>query len=189
MNNASQIPFDDFEAVALPHLNDLYRTARRTVGNSTDAEDVVQETYLQAWKSFHRFAAGTNIRAWLFKILFHVASHHRRKLFKFKPADVSDETLAETVAYEPSPAPDLRDEEVLAALEQVPQNYRTVLLLADVQEFSYKEIADILHIPIGTVMSRLSRGRGALRNALSKTSIAAGFVAARKMTGRMATSA
>jgi RNA polymerase sigma-70 factor (ECF subfamily) len=186
MNNAIQTTFDDFETVALPHLNDLYRTARRTVGNPTDAEDMVQETYLQAWKSFHRFEAGTNIRAWLFKILFHVASHYRRKLFRFIQVGVTDEVLAETVAYEPSPAPDLRDEEMLAALEQVPQNYRAVLLLADVQEFSYKEIADILHIPIGTVMSRLSRGRGAMRAALSKSGVAADFVAAKRITGRMA---
>lgn len=187
MNNALQSVMNDFEAAAVPHLNDLYRTARRAVGNASDAEDVVQETYLQAWKSFHRFEAGTNIRAWLFKILFHVASHHRRKLFKFKPADVADEVLAETVAYQPAPPPYLRDEEVLAALATVPQHYRAVLLLADVQEFSYKEIADILHIPIGTVMSRLSRGRGALRDALGTTGIAAGFVAARRLTGTMAT--
>jgi RNA polymerase sigma-70 factor (ECF subfamily) len=166
---------DEFEALALPHLNDLYATARRTIGNSTEAEDLVQEAYLQAWRSFHRFAPGTNIRAWLFKILFHVTAHHRRKLFRFKQADVSDEMLAETIAYEPPVAPDLRDEEVLAALAQVPDNYRAVMLLADVQEFSYKEVADILCIPIGTVMSRLNRGRKVLREALRGTSIAAGF--------------
>jgi RNA polymerase sigma-70 factor (ECF subfamily) len=83
--------------------------------------------------------------------------------------------LAETNAYEPPVAPDLRDEEVLAALAQVPDNYRAVMLLADVQEFSYKEVADILCIPIGTVMSRLNRGRKVLREALRGTSIAAGF--------------
>lgn len=187
MNNTIQSTLDDFETLAMPHLNDLYRTARRTMSNTSDAEDVVQEAYLQAWKSFHRFEPGTNIRAWLFKILFHVASHHRRKLFKFKQVDVTDEVIAETVAYEPAPPSDLRDEEVLAALAAVPQTYRTVVMLADVQEFSYKEVADIMQIPIGTVMSRLSRGRGILRNALRNTSITAGFVAGRRMTGWLAT--
>ncbi len=181
MTNTVQFPFDNFETAAIPHLNDLYRTARRTAGNATDAEDIVQETYLQAWKSFHRFESGTNIRAWLFKILFHVASHHRRKLFKFKQTDVTDEVLAETVAYDPTPPPELRDEEVLAALNEVPRNYRVVMLLADVQEFSYKEVADILQIPIGTVMSRLSRGRGLMRETMSKTNIAAGFATTQKM--------
>ncbi len=181
MNNRIQSTLDDFETVALPHLNDLYRIARRTMGNTSDAEDVVQETYLQAWKSFHRFESGTNVRAWLFKILFHVASHHRRKQFKFKLADVTDEAIAETVAYEPAPSSDLRDEEVIASLEKVPQNYRIVILLADVQEFSYKEIAEILQIPIGTVMSRLSRGRRIMREALTSTGVAAGFIAANRM--------
>jgi RNA polymerase sigma-70 factor (ECF subfamily) len=189
MNNEIQSMPADFETVAMPHLNDLYRVARRTVGNSTDAEDVVQEACLQAWRSFHRFEPGTNIRAWLFKILFHVVSHHRRKLFKFKQADIEDDVLAETVAYEPGPAPDLRDEEVLGALKKVPRNYRAVLLLADVQEFSYKEIAEILDIPIGTVMSRLSRGRSLLRAALDNTGIAAEFIAARRMTNRLAAAA
>lgn len=189
MTNTIQSTPDDFETLALPHLNDLYRTARRILSGGADAEDVVQETYLQAWKSFHRFEVGTNIRAWLFKILFHVASHHRRKVFKFKAADVTDEMIAETLAYEAPPSPTLRDEEMLAALAAVPQRYRTVLLLADVQEFSYKEIADILKVPIGTVMSRLSRGRDHLRKALDNSGIAAGFVAAKKFTGRMTVTA
>jgi RNA polymerase sigma-70 factor (ECF subfamily) len=185
MNHTIQSMLDQFETVALPHLNDLYRVARRTAGNLSDAEDLVQEAYLQAWRSFHRFEAGTNIRAWLFKILFHVASHHRRKVFKFKQADLSDEVLAETIAYEAAPAPELRDAELLAALQQVPLNYRAVILLADVQEFSYKEVAEILQVPIGTVMSRLSRGRRLLRNALGRTSFAAGFGPARSLKESM----
>lgn len=188
MNNEIQLALNDFETVAMPHLNDLYRTARRVIGNSGDAEDIVQETYLQAWKSFHRFEPGTNIRAWLFKILFHVTAHHRRKVFKFKQADLTEEMIAETLAYQPAPSQELRDEEVLGALKAVPQNYRTVIMLADVQEFSYKEIAEIMQIPIGTVMSRLNRGRNILRNALNKTSIAAGFVMTKSLTGRMAAS-
>lgn len=174
LNNA------EFETVALPHLNDLYRTARRLIGNTTEAEDIVQETYLQAWKSFHRFQPGTNIRAWLFKILFHVTAHHRRKLFRLPQADMTDEMLAETVAYQPAPSQQLRDQELLKALQKVPQFYRAVLLLADVQEFSYKEISDILNIPIGTVMSRLSRGRKSLREALPRTAAPTKFTLAQQ---------
>lgn len=169
MNDFISSSLHDFESLALPHLNDLFRVARRTMGCTEYAEDLVQETYLQAWKSFHRFEPGTNIRAWLFKILFHVQSHHRQKVFRFKPTEMSEEMIAETLPYEAPPAAELRDEEILAALEQVPLKFRAVLLLADVQEFSYKEIAAILQIPIGTVMSRLSRGRGMLRDALLTT--------------------
>jgi len=167
---------NDFEAAALPHLNDLYRTARRVIGNTTEAEDVVQETYLQAWKSFHRFQSGTNMRAWLFKILFHVAAHHRRKLYRFKLTDFEETNLAETLTYEATPLARLSDKEVLNAFEQIPQHYRAVVILADVQEFAYKEIAEILQIPIGTVMSRLNRGRKTLREALSHTHIGTAFV-------------
>ncbi len=180
----AQITFNDFESAALPHINDLFRTARRVIGSQTEAEDVVQETYLQAWKSFHRFEPGTNCRAWLFKILFHVVSHHRRKLFKLPIADVAEETLAEIAIYTPAPNQRLADEEVLAAFDKLPQLYRAVVMLADVQEFSYKEIAATLDIPLGTVMSRLNRGRKILRQSLSSSKIAAGFIAA----GRLAIS-
>lgn len=173
--------FQQFEMAALPHLNDLYRTARRIIGSQTEAEDVVQETFLQAWKSFHRFETGTNCRAWLFKILFHVMSHHRRKLFRLPVADVCEESLAESAVYTPAPAEHLTDEEVLAAFEKVPPLYRAVVMLADVQEFTYKEIAATLNIPLGTVMSRLNRGRKILREALSASKIAAGFFSGRSL--------
>ena len=158
---------NNFEAIALPHLNDLYRSARHTLGNEAAAEDMVQETYLQAWKSFHRFEPGTNICAWLFKILFHVINHHWRKNSRLVTLAEEDEFIFDQLAYE-SPVPqDLRDEDVLAALARVPENYRAVILLADVQEFAYKEIAAMLSIPIGTVMSRLNRGRKLLRQELT----------------------
>ena len=81
MFSGQKIKLEDFEAAAMPHFDDLYRTAVRVIGDRTEAEDLVQETYLQGWKSFHRFEPGTNCRAWLFKILFHVIHHHRRKWF------------------------------------------------------------------------------------------------------------
>ena len=159
------IKAEDFEEAALPHLNDLYRTAARLVGGRTEAEDLVQETYLQAWKCFHRFQTGTNCRAWLFKILLNKINHHRRRWFKLIK---ETEDALEGLAYEPPIPEHLCDEDVLRALEKIPQHYREAILLTDVQEFSYKEVAFILKVPIGTVMSRLSRGRRLLRVALTK---------------------
>jgi len=164
---------EDFELAAMPHLNDLFRTALRVIGNRNEAEDLVQETYLQAWKSFHRFEPGTNCRAWLFKILFHVVHHYRRKWCKAKTTFESDEVLEDIVAYEPPVPQQLSDDDVLAALETIPAQYREVVLLADVEEFTYKEIARTLGIPVGTVMSRLSRGRRLLRSELAQ--FAAGY--------------
>jgi len=164
---STQQPLNEFEAIAMQHMNDLYRTARRTLGNQTEAEDVVQETYLQAWKSFHRFEAGTNIRAWMFKIMFHVIQHHRRKAWRLVTVKEEEEFVFDGLTYEPPVPEELRDEDVLAALDRVPEHYRSVILMADVHEFSYKEIQATLGIPIGTVMSRLNRGRQMLRTHLS----------------------
>jgi RNA polymerase sigma-70 factor, ECF subfamily len=158
---------EEFERAALPHLADLYRTALRVSRDRAEAEDLVQEAYLQAWKSFHRFEPGTNCRAWLFKILFNVIHHHRRKWFNLKLVREGEEILAETLAYEPPVAQNLEDEDVLRAFEKVPVQYREVVLLADVEELSYKEVAEALGIPVGTVMSRLSRGRKILRGQLA----------------------
>ncbi len=167
--------FAEFEAIALPHLNDLYRAARHTLGDAVEAEDIVQETYLQAWKSFHRFETGTNIRGWLFKIMFHVIDHHRRKWLRLKWKSDSDELLMDSLVYEPEAIQHLTDEEVLAALNKLPQNFRAVVLLADVEEFSYKEIAKMLSVPIGTVMSRINRGRKMLRAELANYAMAYGI--------------
>jgi RNA polymerase sigma-70 factor (ECF subfamily) len=160
----------DFAAEAIPHLNDLYRAASRLLMNRNEAEDLVQEVYLQAWKSYHRYEQGTNCKAWLFKILFHKLDHYRRRKFaraKFM-TDSDDERLA-AVAYEPSVNHHLQDEEIIAALNKLSERYRAVILLADVEEFSYKEIAEFLNIPIGTVMSRLSRARKQMRQLLVQT--------------------
>lgn len=167
MFSGQKIKLEDFEAVAMPHFDGLYRTAARVIGDRTEAEDLVQETYLQGWKSFHRFEPGTNCRAWLFKILFHVIHHHRRKWFSLSLVKDGEEILEEVLTYEPPIPEHLSDEDVLAALDKIPTDFREVLLLADVQEFAYKEVAETLKIPVGTVMSRLSRGRKLLRAQLS----------------------
>jgi RNA polymerase sigma-70 factor (ECF subfamily) len=152
-----------FEEMAMPLMNELFRTARRTLSNKTDAEDIIQEVYLQAWKSFHRFTPGTNCRAWLFKIMFHVINHHWRKNHRFVTLSEEEEFLFEQLVAEPDIATELQDEDILAALAELPEQFRAVILLADVQEFQYKEIAEMLSIPIGTVMSRLNRARKQLR--------------------------
>jgi RNA polymerase sigma-70 factor, ECF subfamily len=159
---------EDFEAVALPHLADLYRSASLLLQNSLEAEDLVQEVYLEAWKSFHRFEPGTNCRAWLFKILFHRLHHLRRRLIKASKVEgFASPADQDNLMAEPQVPQEIRDDDILLALAKVPPDFREVVLMADVQEFSYKEIAETLKIPLGTVMSRLSRGRGLLRRELA----------------------
>src|SRR6059036_416260 len=166
-HEAAEIPVAErFEAEAMPHLNDIFRTATRLLGERARAEDIVQEVYLQAWKSFHRFETGTNCRAWLFKILFHCVNHHRRKWFRFPLLKETEEFLEANLTAAPPVPEHITDEDILAALDRVPADFRSVVLLVDVEEFAYKEASDILAVPIGTVMSRLSRGRKALREHL-----------------------
>ena len=163
------IRVEDFEAAAMPHLADLYRSASLLVKNLAEAEDLVQEVYLEAWKSFHRFQAGTNCRAWLFKILFHRLHHLRRQLIKASKLEAfASPADQDNLMAEPPVPPEIRDDDILLALEKVPPEFREVVLMADVEELSYKEIADTLKIPLGTVMSRLSRGRKLLRQELAE---------------------
>jgi RNA polymerase sigma-70 factor, ECF subfamily len=169
-----KVESDAFEAVALPHLNDLYRTAVHLVRDRTEAHDLVQEAYLQAWKAFHRFKPGTNCRAWLFTILINEVRHYRRRWFNTKTVSESEQSFEETLPFEPSVPENIQDEDVLAALDEIPREFREVVLLSDVQEFSYKEIAEMLSIPVGTVMSRLSRGRKQLRIKLADYAQATG---------------
>src|SRR5438876_9344249 len=128
METTEKASLEQFESAALPHLDSLYRTAAKIIGNRTEAEDLVQETYLEAWKSFHRFEPGTNCRAWLFKILFHVIHHHRRRWFALKFVKESEELLEEVLTYEPPVPEHLTDEDIIAALEKVPEDFREVLL-------------------------------------------------------------
>ena len=158
---------DRFETEALPHLNDIFRTALRVTGDRGAAEDVIQEVYLQAWRSFDRFEEGTNCRAWLYKILFHCVSHQRRKWFRFPQLKETEEFLQANLTQPASIPEHLTDEEILTALDGIAQEFRSVVVLVDVEEFAYKEVAEILSIPIGTVMSRLSRGRAMLRKRLA----------------------
>jgi RNA polymerase sigma-70 factor (ECF subfamily) len=165
----------EFEAEALPHLDDLYRAAASILRSRTEAEDAVQEAYLQALKSFHRFTPGTNCRAWLFRILFHVISHQRRKWFG-RLVFSEREVLEQTAIYNQPVAEQLTDDEMIAAFRKLPRQFAEVVMLSDVQEFSYKEIQETLGIPIGTVMSRLSRGRQLLRGQLADCATRAGIV-------------
>src|SRR3954452_8346680 len=158
---------DRFEAEAMPHLNDLFRTALRMTGERGQAEDVIQEVYLQAWRSFGNFEAGTNCRAWLYKILFHCVSHHRRKWFRFPLLKEKEEFLEANLVQPNSVSEHVTDSEILHALDGIAVEFRSVVLLVDVEEFAYKQVAEILGIPIGTVMSRLSRGRALLRTRLA----------------------
>jgi RNA polymerase sigma-70 factor (ECF subfamily) len=168
LDNSASSAADRFEAEAMPHLNDIFRTATRILGDRARAEDVAQEVYLQAWKSFHKFEPGTNCRAWLFKILFHCVNHHRRKWFRFPLVKETEEFIETTLTYN-EPIPEhLTDEDILAALDRIPADFRDVILMVDVEEFAYKDAAEILSIPIGTIMSRLSRGRKLLREQLGE---------------------
>lgn len=162
-----------FEAEALGYTDQLFRVALRLCRDRAKAEDLVQETFLQAWRSFHRFELGTNLRAWLYKIMFNVYySGQRRERLQLVPAE---ETIAETIAYDPPTPQQLTEEEVLTALERLPRDFQIPIVLADVEELSYREIADVMEIPIGTVMSRLHRGRKLLRTELGNYARAAGY--------------
>lgn len=146
---------EEFERVALPHVRGMLRVALQLVPDRASAEDLVQDALLAAWRSFQRFEQGTDCRAWLFKIMLNLATKRRRRESRFVPLiDVSAQ------ACFPEPV------ETLAALEALSEEHRTVLLLAAVEGFTCKEIAQILDVPIGTVMSRLSRARAELRRLL-----------------------
>jgi len=156
-----------FEGEVLPHADRLFRLAMWFVRNRDDAEDVVQETMMQALKSFHRFQPGSNCRAWLTTILQRVVSNRRRAAGRSIIVDDPDDRIAHTVPFIPPVPQELTDELVLGTLRQLPTTFQDVILLCDVEDLSYKEAAEALAIPVGTVMSRLHRGRAQLRTELA----------------------
>jgi RNA polymerase sigma-70 factor (ECF subfamily) len=168
-----------FTQDAMQHAGQLYSAAMRMTRNRADAEDLVQETYLRAYKGFHGYEEGTNLRAWLFRILtntyINTYRSKQRRVQETELNDVEDLYLYRRISNVDQASRSAEDtlfdlftdDEVKAALEALPENFRMPVLLADVEEFSYKEIAEMLDIPIGTVMSRLHRGRKAMQKALA----------------------
>jgi RNA polymerase sigma-70 factor, ECF subfamily len=165
-------------AAALAYSKQLYLTASGMTRNHADAEDLVQETYAKAWASYHQFTEGTNLRAWLNRILtnaFLSGYRKRQREPEITTAAIEDWQLARAQSHAPGgqrSAEDLAldripDAAVTAALRQLPDKFRLAVYLADVEGFGYREIAAIMRCPLGTVMSRLHRGRGMLRELLS----------------------
>ena len=169
-----------FAEDAMPLMDGLYSAAMRMTRNAADAEDLVQETYLKAFNAYERFETGTNLKAWMYRILTNsYINAYRKKQRRPDESDIDDiEDLylyrrlggAESAVLSRSAEDELLEmfgeDEVKLALEDLPEHYRMPILLADVEGFAYKEIAEILDVPIGTVMSRLHRGRKQLQKRL-----------------------
>ena len=164
-----------FESEAMPHAASLFRIALWLTRDHTNAEDLVQETLTEALSSFHRFTPGTNCRAWLVAIMYHRQSKKRWEARRLQLVSDAEERIAETIPFEPPTPQNVTDEDVLSALESLPRPFQEAVILADVEDLSYKEIAAVTQIPIGTVMSRIARGRKLLRGRLAEYARAHGF--------------
>jgi RNA polymerase sigma-70 factor (ECF subfamily) len=176
-------PSVQFVRDVLPLVDQLYRAARRYTRSAADAEDLVQETMVKAYAGFHNFNAGTNVRAWLFRILTNtwISSYRtaQRRVDEVLAADVTDvqQNAAGGQSAELAALEAMGDEEVRDALQALPEGQRLVVYYADVEGFRYKEIAEILDVPLGTVMSRLHRGRANLRALLVDVAAVRGYAA------------
>ena len=181
----------EFEGLVLAHLDPLYSAALRLTKNERDAEDLVQDTCMRAYRFFDKFERGTNIKAWLFKILTNTFINRYRRKVKERNVTEGSEREAVHEAFISRDASDyaanpeqfmfdrLLSDDVLKAIDALPIDFRLVVILADLQEFSYKEIAEILDVPVGTVMSRLFRGRKALQKSLRDYAADQGVVPAK----------
>ncbi|QGU02671.1 ECF RNA polymerase sigma factor SigH [Corynebacterium kalinowskii] len=176
-----------FEADALPLLDQLYGGALRLTRNPADAEDLVQETYMKAFKSFDSFKEGTNLKAWLYRIMTNTYINSYRKAQR-EPAQLPTEEITDYQLYSTSShlstgldsaeveaLKTLPDNDIVAALNDLSEEYRMVVYYVDIEGLAYKEVAEILDVPIGTVMSRLHRGRKQLRKVLKEVAISYGI--------------
>ena len=178
----------DFDSQVMPYVDSLYNTAYRMTRSAEDAEDLVQETFFKAYKYYDKFEEGTNLKAWLFKILKNTfINNYRKKKLTPHKIDFSEiEESYERVIQKNAPDlikdpeseifQDMMDEDVKRALDSLPHDYKMVVLLADIEGFSYKEIAEILDCPVGTVMSRLYRGRKMLERTLLEYARKYGYI-------------